>query len=269
MIIDDSLEIENENNSINNNNNNSNHESESENSKNISKSPSVKYESEKEKNSEEEIQNFSIIVKNINKYISLIDFYSILYKYTPKIKKITMLHDPNFPIISTGIFQIDYENKQSCLDALNIINNNKIINNIKGFENINAYLSENFIDNLYEIMKNYCKVLCFYNLNINTNNALEFKYFILNYIQNNNELDIEIFKLRQYTTKILIEFNKIPNCLKKFIDNEEEYFQYHNKNIPIKYVIKPLVNIGKYKEKNLKLSMFNISEEDKIFLFNR
>ena len=209
----------------------------------------------------------TIIIKGVNPFVPLIDIYTQLIKSTGEIKKISLVHNPSFPGISLGIFQVDYIDHQSALNAIKIINEDKKLSMIEG--NIIASFPDISIDNLNQIMIDSSHVLSFENLNINVTNALEFKNYLIQFLTINNNSNIQILKLRQYSNKIVVIFNEIPSCLKKFIDNETNYFVYKSKNIPIKPMIKPIVNIGKYKEKTIKLSSFSLLENDKNRIINR
>ena len=209
----------------------------------------------------------TIIIKGVNPFVPLIDIYTQLIKSTDEIKKISLVHNPSFPGISLGIFQVDYIDHKSALNAIKIINEDKKLSMIEG--NIIASFPDISIDNLNQIMIDSSHVLSFENLNINVTNALEFKNYLIQFLTINNNSNIQILKLRQYSNKIVVIFNEIPSCLKKFIDNETNFFTYKSKNIPIKPMIKPIVNIGKYKEKTIKLSSFSLLENDKNRIINR
>ena len=209
----------------------------------------------------------TIIIKGVNPFVPIIDIYTQLIKFTGEIKKISIVHNPSFPGISLGIFQIDYIDHQSALNAIKIINEEKKLSMIEG--NIFASFSDFSKDNLTQIMIDSSHVLSFENLNINVINALEFKNYLNQYLKSNGNSSIKILKLRQYSNKIVIVFNEFPSCLKEFVDNEKNYFTYKSKNIPIKPMIKPIVNIGKYKEKTIKLSLFSLTENDKKRIVNR
>ena len=209
----------------------------------------------------------TIIIKGVNPFVPIIDIYTQLIKFTGEIKKISIVHNPSFPGISLGIFQIDYIDHQSALNAIKIINEEKKLSMIEG--NIFASFSDFSKDNLTQIMIDSSHVLSFENLNINVINALEFKNYLNQYLKSNGNSSIQILKLRQYSNKIVIVFNEFPSCLKEFVDNEKNYFTYKSKNIPIKPMIKPIVNIGKYKEKTIKLSLFSLTEKDKKRIVNR
>ena len=47
-----------------------------------------------------------------------------------------------------------------------------------------------------------------------------------------------------------------------------DFFNFKNKNIPVVPKMKPIVNIGKYKEKSIKLSVHNVNEEDRNNLYS-
>ena len=67
----------------------------------------------------------TIIIKGVNPFVPIIDIYTQLIKLTGEIKKISIVHNPSFPGISLGIFQIDYIDHQSALNAIKIINEEK------------------------------------------------------------------------------------------------------------------------------------------------
>ena len=209
----------------------------------------------------------TIIIKGVNPFVPIIDIYTQLIKFTGEIKKISIVHNPSFPGISLGIFQIDYIDHQSALNAIKIINEEKKLSMIEG--NIFASFADISKDNLTQIMIDSSHVLSFENLNINVINALDFKNYLIQYLKSNGNSSIQILKLRQYSNKIVIVFNEFPSCLKEFVDNENNYFTYKSKNIPIKPMIKPIINIGKYKEKTIKLSLYSLIENDKIRILNR
>ena len=76
--------------------------------------------------------------------------------------------------------------------------------------------------------------------------------------------------MRQYSNRILVFFEPVvPDCIKKFLrkgENEMQsqipYYNYNGKNIPVIPKMKPVVNIGKYRERNVKLSVHSLLEED-------
>ena len=230
--------------------------------------------------------NFSLIFSDISCYISLLDFTSILSKITPNIKKTFIIHNPCFPSIGTGYFQVDYKDNNSLENAIKILQNNFLINN-KGFEKCTFTKKEKNKNTLKNIQIDFCTVFAFYNLQINTVNALEFKNYIKDLINNeSSNQNIKILKLIQYSNKIIIEFNVPPKFLFKYFTNDiNNYYDYidydnnektnqeklffRNRIVPIKPLMKPINNIGKYKEKNNNLSIYSIKNDDLNSIINQ
>lgn len=204
----------------------------------------------------------SLIIKGVNKVVPLVDMFTVLAKVTTGVKRVSRAHHPNVPGLGLGLFLVEYSTHENAMEALVVINSKKKLNCIKG--NIEAFVAEPLVDNLKQVVEQECTVLAFENINSNVIDAFEFKSFIENFLYEKNECNITIKKLRQYFTRILIEFNQIPKSLKKYINQENCYLVYNNRNISVKYMMKPCVNIGKYKERNLKLSCYSLSEEDKV-----
>ena len=230
--------------------------------------------------------NFSLIFSDISGYISLLDFTSLLSKITPNIKKTFIIHNPCFPSIGTGYFQVDYKDNSSLENAINILQN-KFLLNYKGFEKCTFTKKEKNKNTLKNIQIDFCRVFAFYNLQINTVNALEFKNYINNLINNESpNKNIKILKLIQYSNKIIIEFNIPPKFLFKYFTNDinnyydyidydnnektnEEKLYFRNRIVPIKPLMKPINNIGKYKEKNNNLSIHSIKNDDLNSIINQ
>ena len=218
----------------------------------------------------------SFLIEGFSKNIPLIDIFILLTKQVNYINKITFFHEPMNYISNTCKFQVDFANHESLVKAKLILNAQNL-NNLFESKGQKIKISECQLNNsnLVNETVSKTKALMFENMQINQLNLLEFIKFLNNYInQNSSEKEKSLYKIskiRQYSNRILVIFEpNVPECLKKFIrigENESTppipYFNYKNKNIPVIPKMKPIVNIGKYKEKNMKLSVYNINEEDR------
>ena len=223
----------------------------------------------------------SFLIEGFSKNIPLIDIFILLTKQVNDINKITFFHEPMNYISNNCKFQVDFANHESLMKAKLILNAQNL-NNLFESKGQKIKISECLLNNsnLVNETVSKTKALMFKNMQINQLNLLEFITFLKNYINQNgpqNEKNLyKISKIRQYSNRILVIFEpNVPECLKQFIrigENESSppipYFNYKNKNIPVIPKMKPIVNIGKYKEKNIKLSVHNINEEDRNNLYS-
>ena len=228
----------------------------------------------------------SLMIEGLTKKIPLIDIFILLSKQVNDIKKITFFHHPINYFSKNCKCQVDFENHDSLLKAKLILNAQNL-NNLFNSEEPKIRISECQLhqSNLINESASKTTALMFENIQINNINILEFIFHLKKYINSNNEDDkskYKITKVRQYIDRILVIFEpNIPDCIKKFIrkgENETQpsipYFNYKNKNIPVIPKMKPVLNIGKYKEKYMKLSLYNLNEDDrenihKIFEINQ
>ena len=221
----------------------------------------------------------SLMIEGLTNKIPLIDIFILLSKQVNDIKKITFFHDPINYITSNCKCQVDFENHESLLKAKLILNTQNL-NNLFNIKEPKIRISESQLNrsNLANESVSRTTALMFENMQINHVNILEFIFQLKKFINSNNENDknkYKITKLRQYSNRILVIFEpNVPEIIKKFIQKGENelhppipYFNYKGKNIPIVPKMKPVVNLGKYKEKYIKLSAHNLDEEDRENLF--
>ena len=221
----------------------------------------------------------SLMIEGLTNKIPLIDIFILLSKQVNDIKKITFFHDPMNYIASNCKCQIDFENHESLIKAKLILNTQNL-NNLFNIKEPKIRISECELNrsNLAKESISKTSALMFENTQINNINILEFIFHLKKFINSNNANDknkYKITKVRQYSNRILIIFEpNVPENIKKFIQKGENelhppipYFNYKGKNIPIIPKMKPVVNLGKYKEKYIKLSAHNLDEEDRENLF--
>ena len=217
----------------------------------------------------------SFMIEGLSKKIPLIDIFILLSKQVNDIKKITFLHEPINYISNDFKCQVDFTNHDSLIKAkliLKALNLNNLFNTKEPKIRISDCLLNQ--SNLINESVSQTSALMFENMQINNINILEFIFHLKKYIFLNNQNDkskYKITKVRQYSNRILVIFEpNVPECIKKYIPQgtiedhpQNPYFNYKNKNIPVIPKMKPVVNIGKYKEKNMKLSVYNINEDDR------
>ena len=222
----------------------------------------------------------SFMIEGLSKNIPLIDIFILLSKQVNDIKKITFYHDPINYISKNCKCQVDFANHDSLLKAkliLNAENLNKLLNS----KEPKIRISECQLNrsNLINEAVSETTALMFENMQINNINILEFIFHLKKFINSNNENNkskYKITKVRQYSNRILVIFEpNVPENIKQFLQRGENelhppipYFNYKGKNIPIIPKMKPAVNIGKYKEKYIKLSVHNLNEDDRENLFS-
>ena len=218
----------------------------------------------------------SFLIEGFPKNIPLIDIFTLLSKQVNDINKITFFHEPMNYVSNNCKYQVDFANHESLVKAKLILNAQNL-NNLFESKGQKIKISECLLNksNLVNETVSKTKALMFENMQINQINIHEFimqlNHFIYSNSSGKDKKLYKISKIRQYSNRILVIFEpNIPECLKKFIrkgENESNptipYFNYKNKNIPIIPKMKPIVNVGKYKEKNIKLSVHNLNEEDK------
>ena len=219
----------------------------------------------------------SFIIEGLSTKTPLIDIFILLTKQVNDIKKITITHDPINYISNNCKCLVDFNNHDSLLKAKFILQSQNL-NNLFNTYDQKIKISECMVNrnNLISETVNKTTALMFENLQVNQTNILEFMLYLKHYINYNAENEInqnkyKISKVRQYSNRILIIFeSNVPNCIKNLLrkgDNEflDEipFYNYKGKNIPVIPKMKPVVNIGKYKERNIKLSIYNLSLEDR------
>ena len=222
----------------------------------------------------------SFLIEGFQKNIPLIDIFTLLTKQVDDIKKLTFFHEPMDYISNNCKFQVDFANHESLIKAKLILNAQNL-NNLFDSKGQKIKISECQLNKSDLVNETVSKTtaLMFENMQINQTNILEFIIYLKHFINSNIENDKTLYKItkvRQYSNRILVIFEpKIPECLKKFIkkgENESvpnpDFFNFKNKNIPIVPKMKPIVNIGKYKEKSIKLSVHNLNEEDRNNLYS-
>ena len=224
----------------------------------------------------------SFIIEGFTKNIPLIDIFTLLTKQVDDIKKITIFHDPINIISNNCKCQVDFSNHESLVKAKLILNAQNL-NNLFNINGQKIRISECLINqsNLINETVTQTTALMFENIQINQTNILEFISHLKQYINSNNSNNenknnnYKISKVRQYSNRILVFFEPVvPDCIKKFLqkgENETEsqipYYNYNGKNIPVIPKMKPVVNIGKYRERNVKLSVHSLLEEDRENLY--
>ena len=220
----------------------------------------------------------SLIIKGVSQFVPVIDIVTVLTKTTPGLKKVYNCHIPTYPGVSQGVFLLDYLTHEHAMKALESINAKKKLSPIKG--NIEAFVAEPLVDNVENIMKDVTRVFAFENLHIGNVNVFEFKQFIEEYVKScviedddddddgdyhmNSRSSIIVHRIRQYANKIVVEFNKCPKML-----NDVNVIEFKGENIPVKPMMKPAVNVGKYKERNYKLSVLALCDDDKGTIIKR
>ena len=222
----------------------------------------------------------SFLIEGFSKNIPLIDIFILLSKQVNDIKKITFYHDPINYISNNSKCQVDFSNHDSLLKAKLILNAQNL-NNLFNSKEPKIRISECQLNrsNLVNESVSQTTALMFENMQINNINILEFIFHLKKFINLNNENEkskYKITKIRQYSNRILVIFEpNVPENIKQYLRKGENellpqipYFDYKGKNIPIIPKMKPAVNIGKYKEKYIKLSVHNLNEEDCENLFS-
>ena len=219
----------------------------------------------------------SFIIEGLSRKTPLIDIFVLLIKQLKGIKRITISHDPINYNSTECLCQVDFLNHEYLSMAKSTLKSPNLLNNLFNEKEKKIKIKEckKLRNTLIDETINKSTSLMFENMQIDHINILEFIFYLKQYISNNNENNnannYKISKIRQYNNRILILFDYIPNCIKKLIRkgeneySEEEipYFNYKDKNIPIIPKMKPITNIGKYKERNLKISIHCLKEEDK------
>ena len=223
----------------------------------------------------------SFIIEGFTKNIPLIDIFTLLTKQVDDIKKITIFHDPINIISNSCKCQVDFTNHESLVKAKLILKAQNL-NNLFNISGQKIKISECLLNqsNLINETSSQTTALMFENVQINKTNILEFISHLKQYINSNNENknnknNYKISKVRQYSNRILVFFEPVvPHCIKKFLrkgENETQsqipYYNYNGKNIPVIPKMKPVVNIGKYRERNVKLSAYSLNEEDRENLY--
>ena len=224
----------------------------------------------------------SFIIEGLSRETPLIDIFVLLIKQLKGIKKITISHDPINYNSSDCQCQVDFLNHEYLSMAKSTLKSPNLLNNLfnESDKKIKIKECKKLRNNLIDETINKTTALMFENVQIDHTNILEFIYRLKEYINNNNinnddgdndNSHYKISKIRQYNNRLLILFDYVPNCIKKLVrkgENEysqEEipYYNYNGKNIPIIPKMKPIANIGKYKERNVKISVHCLNEEDK------
>ncbi len=223
----------------------------------------------------------SFMIEGLSQKTPLIDIFVLLTKQLKGIKKITIGHDPINYVSDDCKCQVDFLNHEFLSIAKSTLKSPNILNNLfnENDKQIKIIESPNLRNYLIDETVNKTSALMFENIQIDHINIMEFILYLKEYINNNNNNEnntnnYKISKIRQYNNRILVIFDNVPNCIKKLIQKGENeyldeipYFIYKGKNIPIIPKMKPVTNLGKYKERNVKISIHCLNQEDKEHLF--
>ena len=220
----------------------------------------------------------SLILDGISSKIPFIDIFINLYKKLKGIKKISLTHHPITYTSNNHKCKLYFNNHESYLIAKEQLKSSSILSNIfpENGSEIKVLECTQLRNDLINEVVNQTTALMFENMQINNYNIAEFYSYLNQYILNSEKnMNCKITKIRQYSNRVLVIFDSVPNCLKKFVRKGENeytedipYFDYKGKNIPVIPKMKPIVNLGKYKERNIKLSMNNLRKEDREELIN-
>ena len=225
----------------------------------------------------------SFIIEGLSKQIPLIDIFVLLTKQIKGIKKITVAHDPINYASNECICQVDFLNHEFYSIAKSTLKSPNLLNNLfnESDRKIKIRECKKFRNNLIDQTVNKTTALMFENLQVDHINILEFISYLKEYINTNNNSENEnksnnykITKIRQYNNRVLVFFDSVPNCIKNLERKGENeyledipYFNYKGKNIPVIPKMMPVTNLGKYKERNTKISIHCLNPEDKENLF--
>ena len=221
----------------------------------------------------------SFIIEGLSQKTPLIDIFVLLTKQLKGIKKITIGHDPLNYASDNCKCQVDFLNHEYLSLAKSTLKSPNILNNLfnEDEQQIKIIECQKLRNNLIDDTVNKTTALMFENMQINQTNIMDFILYLKEYINNNNDdkdnnniNNYKISKIRQYNNRLLVIFDYVPNCIKKHVQKGENeyldeipYFNYKGKNIPIIPKMKPVTNLGKYKERNVKISIHCLNQEDK------
>ena len=220
----------------------------------------------------------SFIIEGLSREAPLIDIFVLLIKQLKGIKKITISHDPINYNSSECQCQVDFLNHEYLSMAKSTLKSPNLLNNLFNERDKKIKIKEckKLHNNLIDETVNKTTALMFENMQIDHTNILEFIFRLKEYINNNkanndDNNNYKISKIRQYNNRLLVLFDYVPTCIQRLVrkgENEysqEEipYYNYKGKNIPIIPKMRPITNIGKYKERNVKISVHCLKEEDK------
>ena len=221
----------------------------------------------------------SFIIEGLSQKTPLIDIFVLLTKQLKGIKKITIGHDPLNYASDNCKCQVDFLNHEYLSLAKSTLKSPNILNNLfnEDEQQIKIIECQKLRNNLIDDTVNKTTALMFENMQIDQTNIMDFILYLKEYINNNNDdkdndniNNYKISKIRQYNNKLLVIFDYVPNCIKKHVQKGENeyldeipYFNYKGKNIPIIPKMKPVTNLGKYKERNVKISIHCLNQEDK------
>ncbi len=225
----------------------------------------------------------SFIIEGLSQKTPLIDIFVLLTKQLKGIKKITIGHDPLNYASDNCKCQVDFLNHEYLSLAKSTLKSPNILNNLfnEDEQQIKIIECQKLRNNLIDDTVNKTTALMFENMQIDQTNIMDFILYLKEYINNNNDdkdndniNNYKISKIRQYNNRLLVIFDYVPNCIKKHVQKGENeyldeipYFNYKGKNIPIIPKMKPVTNLGKYKERNVKISIHCLNQEDKEHLF--
>ncbi len=221
----------------------------------------------------------SFIIEGLSQKTPLIDIFVLLTKQLKGIKKITIGHDPLNYASDNCKCQVDFLNHEYLSLAKSTLKSPNILNNLfnEDEQQIKIIECQKLRNNLIDDTVNKTTALMFENMQIDQTNIMDFILYLKEYINNNNDdkdndnnNNYKISKIRQYNNRLLVIFDYVPNCIKKHVQKGENeyldeipYFNYKGKNIPIIPKMKPVTNLGKYKERNVKISIHCLNQEDK------
>jgi len=219
----------------------------------------------------------SICIKNVNPLAPVIDVYYALQNIFRDFKKIILVDDCFVPGLNKKICLVEFNSFHHARNALDILESQNFLNfnfpsqssnsnHFKVLSNnqpLDAVWCEPLVDCAKEILKN-SPLLLFENLPVNNYNIFHFKQYLENYLKTKLRIsNCFIKKIRQYTNKVMVEFNKNPEGI---LDSE---LFYEGRMIPIVPAMRPNSNLGKYREKSLKGSVLFMKDEDKRSMLSR
>lgn len=212
-----------------------------------------------------------LCVRNINELVSIPDVSFVLSKLTVGAKKIVLANDLNCIGLNQKVFFVEYDTHVNAKHAIKVLNSRpdwiKVLSSRNKISTpIEATWIPPCVDLYDEVLTN---TACFFfeNLSVLTTDVMKFKKFLDSFLIEHED-KAKINKIRQYGNKILVQFDQRPDCLLRFVMSHKEYLKFEGKSIPVIPAMKPIVNVGKYREKTAKVSSHLLSEEDKRMMVN-
>ena len=219
----------------------------------------------------------SICIRNVNPLAPLVDIHYALKTLTQDLKNIILVDDTEVPGINQKLCFVEYYSFHHAKNALSVLNsqnvfhfnyssqtvNHSLLKVLSNNQSLEAYWCEPLVDCAKEILKN-SPLIFFENLHVNNYNLFHFKQFLENYLKDKLNINFCFIKrIRQFTNKVMVEFNKCPEGI-----YDSEIF-YDGRVIPIVPAMRPNSNVGKYRDKTSKASVLLMKEEDKKNLLNK